>query len=110
MGTLLDVEDIGVFYGSVQALRGVSLRVDEGEMVALVGANGAGKTTTLRTISGLLGPRTGRIQLDGEDIAGIPAHKLVRRGVAHLPEGRDLFPSLTVEENLRYGYWSKRKF
>jgi branched-chain amino acid transport system ATP-binding protein len=110
MGALLMVDAIDVFYGSVQALRGVSLRVDEGEMVALVGANGAGKTTTLRTISGLLGPRNGRIALDGVDIGGVAAHKLVRRGIAHLPEGRDLFPSLTVEENLRYGYWSKRKF
>jgi branched-chain amino acid transport system ATP-binding protein len=110
MGALLTVDGIDVFYGSVQALRGVSLRVDEGEMVALVGANGAGKTTTLRTISGLLGPRNGRITLDGVDIGGVAAHKLVRRGIAHLPEGRDLFPTLTVEENLRYGYWSKRKF
>ncbi len=106
---LLEVNNIDVFYGSVQALRGISLHVDEGEMVALVGANGAGKTTTLRTISGLIAPRTGTIRFDGKDIAGIPAHKLVSRGIAHLPEGRDLFPTLSVEENLRYGYWSRRK-
>jgi branched-chain amino acid transport system ATP-binding protein len=107
--SLLEIESIDVFYGAVQALRSVSLHVEEGEMVALVGANGAGKTTTLRTVSGLIAPRTGSIRFDGEEIGGIPAHKLVRRGIAHLPEGRDLFPSLTVEENLRYGYWSRRK-
>jgi branched-chain amino acid transport system ATP-binding protein len=106
---LLQVEDIDVFYGSVQALRGVSLRVDAGEMVALLGANGAGKTTTLRTVSGLLAPSSGRVLLDGEEIGGVPAHRLVRQGIAHLPEGRDLFPSLTVEENLRYGFWTRRK-
>lgn len=107
--SLLEVEAIDVFYGNVQALRNVSLQVDAGEMVALVGANGAGKTTTLRTVSGLLGPTSGSITFDGRAIAGVAAHKLVSGGVAHLPEGRDLFPSLTVEENLRYGYWSRRK-
>jgi len=107
--SLLEVESIDVFYGSVQALRSVSLHVDEGEMVALVGANGAGKTTTLRTISGLIAPGSGTIKFNGEDIAGVPAHKLVSKGIAHLPEGRDLFPTLSVEENLRYGYWSRRK-
>jgi branched-chain amino acid transport system ATP-binding protein len=106
---LLEVENIDVFYGAVQALRGVSLRVEKGEMIALLGANGAGKTTTLRTISGLLGPKSGSIVFDGESIAGVPAHRLVRQGIAHLPEGRDLFPSLTVQENLRYGFWSRRK-
>ena len=109
MSTLLEIDDIRVFYGSVQALFGVSLHVDDGEMVALAGANGAGKTTTLRTVAGLQAPSAGSIRFKGEDISGIPAHKLVPRGVALLPEGRDLFPSLTVEENLRYGYWSKRK-
>ena len=109
MTALLEVQGIDVFYGSVQALRGVSMRVDAGEMVALLGANGAGKTTTLRTISGLLTPRTGSITFEGEEIGGVPAHRLVRLGIAHLPEGRDLFPSLTVEENLRYGFWSRRK-
>ncbi|MEO7803132.1 MAG: ABC transporter ATP-binding protein [Actinomycetota bacterium] len=107
--SLLEVESIDVYYGAVQALRSATLRVEEGEMVALVGANGAGKTTTLRTISGLIAPSTGSILFDGQDAAGLPAHKLIRRGIAHLPEGRDLFPSLTVEENLRYGYWTRRK-
>ncbi len=107
--TLLDVESIDVRYGAVQALRGLSLHVEQGEMVALLGANGAGKTTTLRTISGLLAPASGSVVFRGEQIAGVPAHALVRRGVAHLPEGRDLFPSLTVEENLRYGHWTRRK-
>ena len=107
--TLLQVDEIDVRYGAVQALRGLSLFVEEGEMVALLGANGAGKTTTLRTVSGLLAPASGSIEFQGEQIAGVPAHALVGRGVAHLPEGRDLFPSLTVEENLRYGHWTRRK-
>ena len=106
---LLEVENIDVFYGAVQALRGVSLQVEAGEMIALLGANGAGKTTTLRTISGLLSPKSGSIVFDGSSIAGVPAHRLVRMGIAHLPEGRDLFPSLTVQENLRYGFWTRRK-
>lgn len=107
--SLLSVESIDVYYGAVQALRSATIRVEDGEMVALVGANGAGKTTTLRTISGLVAPRSGTITFDGEDVGGLPPHKMIARGVAHLPEGRDLFPSLTVEENLRYGYWTKRK-
>jgi len=107
--SLLEVDTIDVRYGAVQALRGLSLRVEEGEMVALLGANGAGKTSTLRTVSGLLAPTSGSILFRGDDIAGVPAYALVGRGVAHLPEGRDLFPSLTVEENLRYGHWTRRK-
>lgn len=106
---LLEVSGIDVHYGSVQALRGVSLEIREGEMVALLGANGAGKTTTLRTISGLLAPSSGSITFEGEPIGGLPAFEVVERGIAHLPEGRDLFPTLTVEENLRFGYWTKRK-
>jgi branched-chain amino acid transport system ATP-binding protein len=106
---LLEVEDLDVAYGAIQALRGLSLQVEEGEMVALLGANGAGKTTTLRTISGLIGPRNGTITFGGKRIDGIPAYNLVGRGIAHLPEGRDLFPSLTVEENLKYGHWTRRK-
>jgi branched-chain amino acid transport system ATP-binding protein len=106
---MLEVDGIDVHYGPVQALFGVSLRVDEAEMVALLGANGAGKTTTLRTISGLIPPTRGAVRIDGRDIAGIPAQKVVRLGVAHLPEGRELFPELTVLENLRLGYWSRRK-
>ena len=106
---LLEVDKIDVFYGSVQALRGVSLHVDAGERVALLGANGAGKTTTLRTISGLLAPKTGSIVFDGAEIAGLPAYTVVGRGVAHGPEGRALFPGLSVEENLRFGYLPRRK-
>src|SRR5205807_279569 len=106
---MLEVEDIDVFYGPVQALRGVSLRVGEGEMVALVGSNGAGKTTTLRAISGLLAPTRGTIRIDGAPVHGMPAHKVIGLGAAHLPEGRELFPELTVLENLRMGRWSRRK-
>lgn len=106
---LLEAEGLDVYYGSIQALRGVSLTVQAGERVALLGANGAGKTTTLRTISGLLAPKVGTIRLDGEDITGLPAYKVVGRGVAHGPEGRALFPSLSVEENLRFGYLARRE-
>lgn len=106
---LLEVRDIDVFYGSVQALRSVSLHVDGGERVALLGANGAGKTTTLRTISGLLAPARGSVGFNGEDISGLPAYSVVGKGVAHAPEGRALFPGLTVEENLRFGYLPRRK-
>ena len=107
--SLLEVHDIDVFYGSVQALRGVSLHVEAGERVALLGANGAGKTTTLRTISGLLAPRRGSIVFDGEEIGGMPAYAVVGKGVAHGPEGRALFPGLSVEENLRFGWLPRRK-
>jgi len=106
---MLEISSIDVHYGPVQALFGASLRVEDGEMVSLLGANGAGKTTTLRTISGLLSPTRGSVKLDGREIAGMPAQKVVRLGVAQLPEGRELFPELTVVENLRLGYWSKRK-
>src|SRR4051794_27736210 len=105
----LVVDGIDVFYGPVQALRRVSLRVDDGERVALLGANGAGKTTTLRTVSGLLSPRAGSITFGGVDIGRLPAWDVVRHGVAHLPEGRDLFAELSVRENLKLGYWPKRK-
>jgi branched-chain amino acid transport system ATP-binding protein len=105
---LLQVDSIDVYYGQVQALRGVSLQVDAGEMVALIGANGAGKTTTLRAISGLIAPRNGNIAFAGRAIHGLPAHEVVRLGVTHLPEGRDLFPTLSVLENLRMGYWPRR--
>jgi branched-chain amino acid transport system ATP-binding protein len=104
----LRLESVDVYYGEIQALRGISLHVDPGEMVALVGANGAGKTTTLRAISGMVAPRAGRILFDGQAIGGLPAHQVVRHGITHLPEGRELFPSLTVQENLRMGYWPRR--
>ncbi len=106
---LLDMTLCHVRYGLVPALRGVSLHVDEGEMVALLGANGAGKTTTLRAISGLIHPYSGEIRLDGERIDQLSPPQVVRHGIAHLPEGRDLFPQLSVRENLRYGYWPQRK-
>jgi len=106
---MLRVEGIDVFYGAVQALRGVSLEVHAGERVALLGPNGAGKTTTLRAISGILGTRSGDILFDGERLNGFPAYRVVGRGIAHAPEGRALFPTLSVEENLRFGYLPKRK-
>lgn len=105
---MLEVRGIEVFYGSVQALRGVDLSIAEGEMVSLLGSNGAGKTTTLRTISGLLAPRSGTMSFRGREIAGLPAQRIVRLGIGHLPEGRELFSELTVVENLRLGHWSRR--
>jgi len=109
VSALLEVEGIDVWYGNAQALRGVSLCVDTGELVALLGPNGAGKTTTLRAVAGLVPARAGRVLFDGQVITGLAPHELVRRGLAFVPEGRDLFPSLTVEENLRYGYWTRRR-
>lgn len=106
---VLDVENIDVYYGDIQALRSVSLNVGEGELVTLIGANGAGKSTTLRTISGLLSPRRGEIRFAGERIDGAPAYRVVQMGIAHLPEGRDLFGGLTVVENLRLGHWVRRR-
>lgn len=106
---MLEVRGIDVFYGPVQALRGVSLHVEEGEIVALLGANGAGKTTTLRAISGLLAPTNGELVLEGQRIHGLAANRVVGLGVAHMPEGRELFPELTVVENLRLGHWARRK-
>src|SRR5688572_8058426 len=106
---MLEVDGIDVSYGPVQALRDVSLTVGEGEMVALLGSNGAGKTTTLKTISGLLSPRRGAVRVNGRDISGMPAHKVVRLGVSLLPEGRELFGDMTVVENLRLGHWSRRR-
>jgi branched-chain amino acid transport system ATP-binding protein len=106
---MLVVDAIDVHYGQVQALRGLSLRVGAGEMVALLGANGAGKTTTLRAISGLLSPTSGEITLGGQPIGGMNAQRIVRLGVAHMPEGRELFPELTVTENLQLGHWTNRK-
>ena len=104
MSYLLEVEDISVFYGPVQALRGVSLHIADGEMVALVGANGAGKSTTLRTISGMISPRMGAITFDEKRVDGLPAYTVVQSGIAHVPEGRELFSALSVEENLRLGF------
>lgn len=106
---LLKIEAVDAFYGPVRALSGVSLKIAPGEKVALLGANGAGKTTTLRVISGLVAPRAGKVAFDGEDIGGLPPHRIVGRGIAHLPEGRQLFSGMSVEENLKFGYYPRRK-
>jgi len=101
--TLLHVENVETFYGSIQALKGISITVNEGEIVTLIGANGAGKSTTLRSINGLNHPRRGRITFKGKDITNEPAHKVVKLGIAQSPEGRKLFPRMTVTENLEMG-------
>jgi len=108
MEPLLKVNKINVFYGDLQALWDVSFEVYEGEKVVIVGANGAGKTTTLKTISGLLRPRSGTIEFMGQRIDRLPAHKIVELGIAHVPEGRRLFPKMTVLENLEMGAYTKR--
>ena len=100
---LLDVDDIEVRYGAIAALKGISFNVGEGEIVALLGANGAGKTTTQKTVSGMLRPSLGSITFDGKRIDGIPAHELIRLGICHVPEGRHVFPRMTVAENLEMG-------
>ncbi len=110
---MLEVEGIDVSYGDLPALRGLTLRVGEGEIVALVGSNGAGKTTSLRTISGLIRPRAGTIRFDGSQIERLPAHEIAKRGIGHAPEGRRLFPMMTVRENLLLGACTpeaKRRF
>ncbi len=104
---MLDVKDIHTYYGNIHALKGISLEVNEGEIVTLIGANGAGKTTTLRTISGLLKPREGSITMNGEDLAKYPAHELAFKGIAMVPEGRGVFAKLTVDENLEMGAYSR---
>ncbi len=100
---MLDIKDINVYYGAIHAIKGISLYVNEGEIVTLIGANGAGKSTTLRTISGLLKPKTGTITFLGNDIAGMPAHKIVAEGISQVPEGRRIFAEMTVMENLELG-------
>jgi branched-chain amino acid transport system ATP-binding protein len=100
---MLEVLDIQVYYGEILALKGVSVRVGDGEIVALLGNNGAGKTTSLKTISGLLRPRSGQVLLEGRPIHGLPAHEIVARGIAHAPEGRRIFNRLSVVENLEMG-------
>lgn len=106
--SLLQVEDLSVSYGAISALRGVSLTVAQGEVVTLIGANGAGKSTTLRAISGLLTPAAGRIVFEGDDIAGVPAYRLVARGISMAPEGRGIFPNLTLLENLEMGAYVRK--
>ena len=109
MTALLEVDGIEVRYGNIRALEGVSLDVNAGEVVTLLGANGAGKTTTLRTISGLLRPVQGDIRYEGESIIGLPAHAVVGRGISHVPEGRHVFPRMSVLENLDMGAFLDRK-
>ena len=107
---MLSLENVSVNYGAIEALTGISMHVGKGEVVTLIGANGAGKTTTLRTITGLLEPRQGRVVFEGEDISGEPTHKLVARGISMAPEGRGVFANLTVRENLQMGaYLNKNK-
>jgi branched-chain amino acid transport system ATP-binding protein len=106
---LLEVDDIHVFYGNIEAIRGVSIKVEPGEMVAILGSNGAGKTTTLRTISGLERTRSGTVRFDGKDISRTPAHQIVERGLCQVPEGRRIFSTLTVIENLTLGGYVYRR-
>ena len=107
MSTILDVRDLVVNYGAIQALQGISFHVEEGEVVTLIGANGAGKSTTLRTISGLLHPSAGEIMYNGQSIVGMPADWIVKQGVVQVPEGRQIFAPLTVRENLEMGAYTR---
>ena len=104
---MLSVKDLNVFYGSIHAVKGVSFDVEEGEIVTLIGANGAGKSTTLNTVAGLLKPRSGSIEFAGESLVGVPAHKMVGKGIALCPEGRRVFQQLTVRENLEMGAFTR---
>jgi len=106
---MLEVNDIHVYYDTIHALKGVSFSIETGELVTLLGANGAGKTTTLKTLSGLLRPKRGSIELEGAMLENIEAHEIVRRGVAHAPEGRRVFPRFTVLENLKIGGYTRDK-
>lgn len=105
---MLTVEDINVYYGAIHAIKGISLDVPDGEIVALIGSNGAGKSTTLRTISGLMKPKTGKILYEGQDIAGVLAHKIVGMGLCQVPEGRHVFANMTVMENLELGAYLRK--
>jgi branched-chain amino acid transport system ATP-binding protein len=105
---MLEIENLEVGYGTIKALHGVSLRVNQGSIVTLIGANGAGKSTTLRAISGLIKARGGKVRYDGEDITNLPPHAIVARGLCHVPEGRMVFANLTVEENLRMGAYLRK--
>ena len=105
---MLEVSGLAVAYGGINAVKGIDLAVARGELVTLIGANGAGKTTTLKALAGLLAPAGGRVTYEGADITGVPAHALVGRGLALVPEGRGVFPRLTIEENLLMGAYSRR--
>ncbi len=104
---MLEVKNLEVYYGMIQAIKGISFEVNEGEVIALIGANGAGKTTTLHTISGLLAPKAGTVTFEGKDITKTPAHKIVSYGMAHVPEGRRVFASLSVYQNLKMGAYTR---
>lgn len=105
---MLEIRDLEVYYGMIQAIKGVSFEVNQGEVIALIGANGAGKTTILHTITGLLSPKKGSVIFEGKDITRIPAHKIVSLGMAHVPEGRRVFADLSVYENLKMGAFTRK--
>ena len=105
---MLEVKDLEVSYGMIQAIKGISFEVNQGEVIALIGANGAGKTTILHTVTGLLAPKAGKILFEGRDITKIPAHKIVSMGMAHVPEGRRVFAQLSVYENLKMGAYTRK--
>ena len=108
MASMLEVKDLKVYYGMIQAIKGVPFHVDEGEVVALIGANGAGKTTILHTVSGLISPKEGSVTFEGKDIVKIPGHKIVTMGMSHVPEGRRVFSQLTVLQNLKMGAYTRK--
>ena len=108
MNSMLKIEDINVFYGAIHAIKGVSLEVNQGEIVTLIGANGAGKSTILRTVSGLLKPKEGTISFEDSVISGMPAHEIVAKGISQVPEGRRIFAEMTVMENLELGAFTRK--
>ena len=105
---MLEVKDLQVYYGVIQALKGISFEVNQGEVIALIGANGAGKTTTLQTLTGIIPSKAGKISFEGKDITKTPAHKIVEMGMAHVPEGRRVFADMTVYENLLMGAYTRK--
>ena len=105
---MLEVKDLQVYYGVIQALKGISFEVNQGEVIALIGANGAGKTTTLQTLTGILPAKAGSIMFEGTDLLKVPAHKIVQMGMAHVPEGRRVFADMTVYENLLMGAYTRK--
>ena len=107
MGHLLEIRNLESFYGPIMAIRGISLTVDQGQIVTVLGANGAGKSTLLKTISGIMDPEKGQVIFDGEEIQGLEPHVIVKKGIVHVPEGREVFPLLTVDENLTLGAYTR---
>nr|WP_025567409.1 ATP-binding cassette domain-containing protein [Deinococcus wulumuqiensis] len=103
---MLELQNVHTYYGQIEALKGLNMTVGEGEIVALIGGNGAGKTTTLRTISGMMKPKTGTVAYLGQNVTGVPSHQMIGRGMAHVPEGRRIFPQMTVRENLEVGAYT----